>query len=180
MLLKYDTVTSEWLSLTALFRTADIGVHVTHKSRATVTTEAASATSEDDFKNFNFNFKRLYSTQIYKGKAKTCVLYSNVWRLLLRYMHTACIRAKCNEMVTMTTFTPYLSESPSGSRGHVCNLKNKAVPKQNGRHFAFSWLKNLYFHQLFKKINLFLRLQVTTCQECIWFLQQAITWTNAD
>ena len=43
--------------------------------------------------NFNFNFKRLYSTQIYKGKAKTCVLHSNVWRLLLRYMHTACIRA---------------------------------------------------------------------------------------
>ena len=41
----------------------------------------------------NFNFKRLYSTQIYKGKAKTCVLHSNVWRLLLRYMHTACIRA---------------------------------------------------------------------------------------
>ena len=45
------------------------------------------------FDNFNFNFKRLYSTQIYKGKAKTCVLHSNVWRLLLRYMHTACIRA---------------------------------------------------------------------------------------
>ena len=43
--------------------------------------------------NFNFNFKRLYSTQIYEGKAKTCVLHSNVWRLLLRYMHTACIRA---------------------------------------------------------------------------------------
>ena len=40
-----------------------------------------------------FNVKRLYSTQIYKGKAKTCVLHSNVWRLLLRYMHTACIRA---------------------------------------------------------------------------------------
>ena len=40
-----------------------------------------------------FNFKRLYSTQIYKGKAKTCVLHSNVWRLLSRYMHTACIRA---------------------------------------------------------------------------------------
>ena len=37
--------------------------------------------------------KRLYSTQIYKGKAKTCVLHNNVWRPLLRYMHTACIRA---------------------------------------------------------------------------------------
>ena len=41
----------------------------------------------------NFNFKRLYSTQIYKGRVKTCVLHSNVWRLLLRYMLTACIRA---------------------------------------------------------------------------------------
>ena len=44
-------------------------------------------------RHFNLNFKRLYSTQIYKGKAKTCILHSNVWRLLSRYMHTACISA---------------------------------------------------------------------------------------
>ena len=51
--------------------------------------------SPNFFKNLdvNVNFKRLYSTQIYKGKKKTCVLHSNVWRLSLRNMHAACIRA---------------------------------------------------------------------------------------
>ena len=51
----------------------------------------------------NFNFKRLYSTQIYKGKSKTCVLHGNAWRLLSRYMHTAWIRAT-KEMIHWITF----------------------------------------------------------------------------
>ena len=64
-----------------------------HKSNLKKSWQVIKAVINKRKYNFNFNFKRLYLTQIYKGKAKTCVLQSNVWRPLLRYMRTACIRA---------------------------------------------------------------------------------------
>ena len=54
-------------------------------------------------RKINFNFKILYSTRVYKGKTKTCVLHSNIVRLLSRYMHTACIKA-IKKRIDWTTF----------------------------------------------------------------------------
>ena len=72
---------------------------------------------------FNFNFKRLYSTQIYKGKAKTCVLHSNVWRLLLRYMHTACIRAT-KKIIDWMTFILHTITYDQGNQTSYTDAQN--------------------------------------------------------
>ena len=46
--------------------------------------------------------KALFDTNIQR-QSKTCVLHSNVWRLLLRYMHTACLRAT-KKIIGLMTF----------------------------------------------------------------------------
>ena len=46
-----------------------------------------------------------HQAQIYMSTTTKCMLYNNVWRLLSRYMHTACIRA--TKKTTMMESHPY-------------------------------------------------------------------------
>ena len=56
--------------------------------------------------NFNFNFQSFYLTPIYMSVTTRRMLQNYVWRLLLRYMHTACIRATKKGMMESRYWTP--------------------------------------------------------------------------
>ena len=58
------------------------------------------------------------STEIYKGKTKTCVLYSNVWRLLLRYKHNDCTRVPKKKVTEWLSYWTRLNMT-RGSKNHI-------------------------------------------------------------